>query len=112
MSVDHLLEEPEYVKNVKPIPDAPKVHRSIIRMDISCFAIDFFRLSSDVDPYHTQWYSKTCGHKVNQTVDSSTFNFGLQNYDEKENCEWIECPIWKNGSMKNVSTNIILVVNF
>ena len=64
MSVDRLLEEPEDVKYVKPIPDTPKVHKSIIRMDISCFAIDFFRLSSDVDPYHTQWYSKTCGHKV------------------------------------------------
>ena len=53
MSVDYLFEEPEDVKNAKPIPDTFQVHKAIRCMDISCFAIAFFRLSSDVDPYHT-----------------------------------------------------------
>ena len=87
MSVDHLLEEPEDVKNAKTIPDTLQVHKAIRRMHISCFAIDFFCLSLDVDPYHTQWYGKTCGHKGNHTVDSNTCNFCLQNFDEKENWE-------------------------
>ena len=56
MSVDHLLEEPEDVKNAKPIPDTLQVHKGIRRMDVSCFAIDFFCLGSDVDPCYTQWY--------------------------------------------------------
>ena len=112
MSVNHLLEEPEDVKNAKPIPDTLQVHKAIRSVDISCFSIDFFLLSSDVDPYHTQWYGKSCGHKVNYIVDSNTCNFCLQNCDEKENCEWIECSIWKNASMKSVSANNILVVNF
>ena len=29
MSADHLLEEPEDVKNVKPIPDTLQVHKAI-----------------------------------------------------------------------------------
>ena len=59
MSIDDLLEEPEDAENVKPIPDTLQVHKAIRRMDIRCFSIDFFRLSSDVDSYHTQWYGKT-----------------------------------------------------
>ena len=72
MRIDDLLEEPEDAENVKPIPDTLQVHKAIRRMDIRCFSVDFFRLSSDVDSYHTQWYGKTCGHKVNHTVDSNT----------------------------------------
>ena len=74
-SVDHLLEKSVNVKNAKPIPDMIQVHKACRLMDISCITIDFFRLSSDVDPYYTQWYSKTCDHKVNHTVDSNTCNF-------------------------------------
>ena len=55
MSVDHLLEEPEDVKNAKPIPDTLQVHKADRRTYISCFTIDFFRLSSDIGPYHIQW---------------------------------------------------------
>ena len=68
-------------------------------MNIDCFAID--RLISHVDPYHTRWYSKTCGHKVSHSVDNDTC---LQNYDEKGNCKWMECQFSKNGLMKNVFT--------
>ena len=50
MSVDHLLEEPEDAKNAKSIPDTLQVHKVDRRMYISCFAIDFFRLSSDIGP--------------------------------------------------------------
>ena len=42
MSVDHLLEKPEDVKNAKPIPATLQVHQAIRRMDINCFTIDFF----------------------------------------------------------------------
>ena len=59
MNVDHLLEESEDVKNAKPMSDAIQVHKAIRRMDISCFAINFFRLSSGVEPYDFQWYGKT-----------------------------------------------------
>ena len=90
MSVDYLLEERKDVKNAKPIPDTLQVYKAIRRMDISCFAVGFFRLISDVDPYHTQWYRKTCGHKVNHTIDSNTCNFCPQNYDEKEKFEGME----------------------
>ena len=77
MSVDNLLEKPVDVKNVKPIPDMVQVHKAcrLIHKSTSCITIDFFRLSSDVDPYYTQWYGKTCDHKVNHTVDSNTCNF-------------------------------------
>ena len=43
MSVDHLLEESEDVKNAKPMSDTIQVHKAIRCMDISCFAINFFR---------------------------------------------------------------------
>ena len=86
-TADDLLEELEYVKNPKQVPDMLQVHKAIRTME-SCFGIDF--LSSDVDPYN-----KTCGHKVNQIVDSDTCNLRLQNYNEKENCEWVECLICK-----------------
>ena len=43
MNVDHLLEEPEDVKNAKLMSDTIQVHKAIRRMDISCFAINFFR---------------------------------------------------------------------
>ena len=91
MCVDHLLKEQEDVKNAKPIPDTLQIHKAIRRMNISCFAMDFFCLSSDVDPYHTQWYGKTCDHKgiPQLTVIHVIFT------DEKENCEWMECPICK-----------------
>ena len=58
-----------------------QLHKAIRYMNESCFSIVFFLLSSDVDPY-----SKTCGHKVNQIVDTDTCNFCLQNCDKKENC--------------------------
>ena len=111
MSVGHLLEKPEDVKYVKPVTDRLQVHKDIRRMDISSFANDFFRLSSNVDPYHTQWYDKTCCHKVNDTVDSTTCNFCLQNSNEKENCECMGARFVKNDTMKNVSANNILVFN-
>ena len=59
MSVDHLLEEPEDVKNAKPMSDTIQVQKAIRHMDISCFAINFFRLSSGVEPCDFQWYGKT-----------------------------------------------------
>ena len=79
MSVDHLLEKPVDVKNVKPIPDMVQVHKAIRLMDISCNTIDFFRLSSDVDPYYTQWYGKTCDHKwiTQLTVIHEIFNLKI-----------------------------------
>ena len=43
VSVDHLLEEPEDVKNAKPIPDTIQVRKAIRRMNVSCFAVDLFR---------------------------------------------------------------------
>ena len=43
LSVDHVLEEPEDVKNVRPIPGTIQVHKAIRRVDIVCYAIDFFR---------------------------------------------------------------------
>ena len=58
-------------------------------MNIDCFAID--RLILDVDPYHTQWYRKTC-HKVSHSVDNDTC---LQNYDKKGNCEWMDANLSK-----------------
>ena len=66
-------------------------------MNINCFAID--RLISDIDPYQTQLYDNTCRHKVSHSADNSTC---LPNYDEKGNCEWMECQFVKNGPMKNV----------
>ena len=68
-------------------------------MNIDYFAID--RLISDVNPYHTQWYGKTCGHKVSHSVDNDTC---LQNYDKKGNCECMEFQLVKNSLMKNVFT--------
>ena len=44
MSVEHLLEVPEDVKNAMSVPDTLQVYKAIRSMDISCFAIDFFRL--------------------------------------------------------------------
>ena len=58
-----------------------------------------------------QSYGKTYSHKVNHAVDSNTCSFCFQNYNEKDKCEWMERPLCKNGSMKNVSTNNILFVN-
>ena len=42
ISVNHLLEKPEDVKNVKPIPDTIQVYKVIRCMNISCFAIEFY----------------------------------------------------------------------
>ena len=78
MSVDHLLEEPEDVENARPILDTLQVHEPIRRRNISSFAIGFFLFGSDVDPYQSQWYDKTCGHKVNHPVDSNTCSFLLR----------------------------------
>ena len=78
MSVDHLLEEPEDVENARPIPDTLQVHKPIRRMNIYYLAMGFFLLCSDVDPYHSQWYDKTCGHKFNHPVDSNTCSFLLR----------------------------------
>ena len=44
MSVDHLLEKMEGLKNAKPIPDILQVHTAIRHMDVSYFAI-FFKLA-------------------------------------------------------------------
>ena len=41
MSVDHLLEETEGLKNAKQIPDILQVHKAIGHMDVSCFEIFF-----------------------------------------------------------------------
>ena len=76
--VDHLLEEPKDVENARPILDALQAHKPVRRRNISSFAISFFLLGSDVDPYHSQWYDKTCGHKFNHPVDSNTCGFLLR----------------------------------
>ena len=63
-------------------------------MNIDYFAID--HLISDVNPYHTQWYGKTC-YKVSHSVKNDTC---LQNYDKEGNCEWMEFQFVKNSLIK------------
>ena len=91
MSVDDLLEEQEDLTNAKPIPYKLQVH-------IRCFATPSVTVKPAVIKSITQL--------------TETYVIFVQHYDEKDNFEWTECPIWKNGSLKNVSTNNILAVNF
>ena len=44
VSIFYLLEQLEGVKDEKPNPDTVQRHKTIRRMNISCFSIDFFPL--------------------------------------------------------------------
>ena len=50
VSLDNLLEEPEDIKNARSIPGTIQVHKAIRRMDIICYAIDFFRFKFGFRP--------------------------------------------------------------
>ena len=87
---DEVMKEPEEVKNAKKIPNTLQIHKLVReKSNQGVFCNKFFFLSSDKDPFYTQWYGEACGHEV-KNQDENTCCC-LAKY--KINKNWLKCPL-------------------
>ena len=90
---DDLLNEPEFVKDVTPIPETLRTHkveRSFSKQGVPFN--EFYYTSYDKHPHFKQWYGQACGHTEND-VDDNTCGFCLKRYRKNESSDWIRCTI-------------------
>ena len=88
---EEVLEEPQEVQNATAIPTTTKIHKVVRGMNKqNTFCNKFYFLSSDVDPFFTQWYGLECGHTP-RNVDDNTCCHCYENYQCEE--EWLKCPV-------------------
>ena len=79
-----LLEEPEFVQDVTPIPETLKTHKIIRCYTKHGVAYNkFYYVSSDQEQHFQQWYGLSCGHAENDT-DGNTCAYCLKKYNKKE----------------------------
>ena len=91
-----VLSEPENIeKESKKIPEILTVHH-IERFQMKgIYALKFFHLAEDEQPFYTQWYANgkdvvICGHESSE-FDGNHSASGHEEYQQRENKEWIQC---------------------
>ena len=86
LPIDDTMDEPDEVKDAKGIPTTLQIHKFARHLDRAP-CMDFFYLSSDAEPFHTQWYGLVCGHKEG-TCDVNTCAKCLVKYASGDKQEW------------------------
>ena len=94
LPIHDIMDELDEVKDAKGIPNTFQIHKFVRHLD-KAPCMDFFYLSSDAEPFHTQWYGLVCGHK-GRTCNDNTCAKCLVKYASGDKQEWLRCPLCKN----------------
>ena len=95
-----MMEEPAEVSEAPKISDTLKVHKVKRKVNSNNITyLEFFQLSSDIQPFYSQFYRKTddpavCWHTSADDIDENTCGYCSGKYGDNEQ-EWMECPSCK-----------------